>query len=201
MRGSLLGIHALVVLLLVVTKDVYGELVVNSQQHQDLTAVLGVLQRALLNTMEAVSNLTQVVAKGHGLDYNECPVPFINLMNQCFYLNKVDKLDFEASRKFCQGMGADLAQPKYPHALRVYIRDTFGDTRSIFKLGGSDLVEEGDWRWLTGESITEWWSPGQPDDYRGQQDCLYVQCSPAYKQPFDDGGCQSKTPFICEYKK
>ncbi|CAL4172462.1 unnamed protein product, partial [Meganyctiphanes norvegica] len=131
---------------------------------------------------------------------NDCPAPFISLMDQCFYLNKGDQLDFESARKFCQGMGSDLAQPKYPNALRVYIRDTLGDTSSFFKLGGSDLVEEGDWRWLTGESITEWWSPGQPDDHLGQQDCLYVACNPIFKQPFDDGGCQIKSPFICEYR-
>ncbi|CAL4081895.1 unnamed protein product [Meganyctiphanes norvegica] len=185
------------VLLLVLMKDVDAEC---SQLNPD--AAIEVMQSTLLKMIQAVSDLTHIVTKQtkeHGQIIKECPVPFINIMDQCFYINMIQSLDFESARNSCQAMGADLAQPKYPQALRAYIWDTLGDKFSKFKLGGSDLLEEGDWRWLSGESITEGWSPGQPDDHRGQQECLHLQSSLSYKLPFDDWFCESGTYFICEY--
>lgn len=70
-------------------------------------------------------------------------------------------------------------------------------------LGGSDSVNEGDWKWITGENwdYTNWaLERGQPDDYAEGQDYLVFHSNSPSK--WDDQGLpyeDTESSFICEW--
>ena len=43
-------------------------------------------------------------------------------------------------------------------------------------IGGSDVDSEGNWKWMTSQILFNYtdWYPGEPNNYGGNEDCLYV---------------------------
>ena len=67
-------------------------------------------------------------------------------------------------------------------------------------IGGSDEAVEGRWEWDSERcSFTfEDWHWGQPNNYAGAQDCLYMDLSnPQIK--WNDERCTNRYYFICEF--
>lgn len=68
-------------------------------------------------------------------------------------------------------------------------------------LGGSDILREGDWEWVTSKkkipdgSFTDW-LPGQPTNSGGREDCLHIFSSYQYK--WNDAPCENKYSYVCE---
>lgn len=60
--------------------------------------------------------------------------------------------------------------------------------------GGSDIEEEGVWKWT---DYTPWeftnWGPQNPDNAGGNQDCFQYDV----KYKWDDDGCAEEYPFVC----
>ncbi len=58
-----------------------------------------------------------------------------------------------------------------------WLYDAFGPALRIVSglrtFGGSDLANEGQWQWITGEtwSYTNWWA-GEQNDYGGNEGCV-----------------------------
>ncbi|KAI4890119.1 hypothetical protein NFI96_010761 [Prochilodus magdalenae] len=66
-------------------------------------------------------------------------------------------------------------------------------------IGGNDAVKEGKWFWSDGSKMDyQIWNKGQPDDYKGKEDCL--QFSFVEPQQWNDGECTEHNPFICALK-
>ena len=63
-----------------------------------------------------------------------------------------------------------------------------------------DDVVEGDWRWVSHRDDTQFnftdWMVGQPDNYRSNQDCMYLYQS--YQWKWVDAYCTEKQGYICE---
>ncbi|ESO84931.1 hypothetical protein LOTGIDRAFT_79356, partial [Lottia gigantea] len=60
-------------------------------------------------------------------------------------------------------------------------------------LGGSDLHEEGVWKWLNGEPVNRTlFLPGEPNDLNGEN-CLSTR-----KTGYNDVGCFLNYKYICE---
>ena len=60
-------------------------------------------------------------------------------------------------------------------------------------------AKEGTWIWTDGSpvNLSLYWNRGQPDDYRGGQDCAYVNFVSPGK--WDDGGCVNEMSFVCQF--
>lgn len=69
-------------------------------------------------------------------------------------------------------------------------------------LGGSDLEQEGTFRWVNGESVVfnNWYKlyPIQPDANDVNADCIVAQPDSNYRGTWFDRGCSSSQNFICE---
>ena len=64
-----------------------------------------------------------------------------------------------------------------------------------FWIGGSDRRQEGVWRWETSGSRLSYtnWGPGEPDNYAGIHDCLYISSGSWWDFP-----CYYNYRYICE---
>jgi hypothetical protein len=104
------------------------------------------------------------------------------------------------ARQFCQGFGYDLV------ALEDGAEDTFiygaiaargfGGTW----LGLNDRAAEGQWVWLDGAPVLySHWDQGEPNDGgNGGEDCGVVMTGDGRQSEWDDRGCESVRPFVCE---
>ncbi|KAJ8320422.1 hypothetical protein KUTeg_002009 [Tegillarca granosa] len=70
-----------------------------------------------------------------------------------------------------------------------------------YLIGLSDQRYEGLFRWEgTGETVglTDWWK-GQPDNHKGNEDCVHIARSYGYS--WNDVPCDNyKTSYICQKK-
>lgn len=75
--------------------------------------------------------------------------------------------------------------------------DLLGERMSTtFWIAASDRVQEGQMFWSGGAPLTFTnWSPGQPDDFQGREDCV-VKTSPA--GTWNDRPCGNVIPYVCE---
>jgi cysteine-rich repeat protein len=96
-----------------------------------------------------------------------------------------------SARDVCTGLGGHLATIESAAendliAARVK-KDTF--------LGGNDLATQGDYVWLTGETMTyENWSTGEPDDTLGAEDCMTMGATGQWS----DSDCAGPLVYVCE---
>jgi len=98
---------------------------------------------------------------------------------------------------FCKGVRGHLASIHSEDELE-FVQSNF--PRDLW-LGGSDAGEEGTWEWSDGSSWNYYstysaWSPGQPDNYIGNQDCLVGNWHHDLK--WDDDNCEQKKLFLCK---
>ena len=66
-------------------------------------------------------------------------------------------------------------------------------------LGANDLAEEGDWRWLSDNSLVDFnWADGRPVNNDVTHDCLYMVVDDS-SSLFYDGQCPNAVDFFCEW--
>ncbi|XP_068200533.1 C-type lectin domain family 4 member G-like [Palaemon carinicauda] len=126
----------------------------------------------------------------------ECPYPFTQVVDECFYVSK-SLLKWEEARQFCQGMGGDLAIPRNLYALKAHLIEIKAP-RAVW-IGGTYLGPEEGWRWINGASVNEEeWSPKQPSGARKNlANCLNIRRD---RHPvLDDVLCGNKLRFVCQY--
>ena len=65
-------------------------------------------------------------------------------------------------------------------------------------IGGTDLENEGIWKWeASGDPVPySGWYCGQPSDRKGNQNCMVI--SIGYKGRFDDTMCDKELGYFCE---
>jgi hypothetical protein len=63
-------------------------------------------------------------------------------------------------------------------------------------IGYTDEGHEGTWEWATDASNFANWAPGQPDNLQGTQNCAVDRFNGG--DGWDDLGCTTASPFICE---
>ncbi|VDI74243.1 Hypothetical predicted protein [Mytilus galloprovincialis] len=70
--------------------------------------------------------------------------------------------------------------------------------KPAYWIGATDFETEDVWKWNTTQTmvtVTDW-SPGQPDNYLGNQDCVQIMTSEGYR--WDDNLCEALRAFACE---
>lgn len=104
------------------------------------------------------------------------------------------------ARQLCQGVGYDLV------ALEDAAEDAFVYGAIASRgfggtwLGLNDRAAEGVWIWLDGAPVGySHWDRGEPNDGgNGGEDCGIVMTGDGRQTEWDDRGCESVRPFVCE---
>ena len=70
--------------------------------------------------------------------------------------------------------------------------------RGTFWIGGSDVMAEGKWMWMTSHTPISYtnWARGAPSNNLGRQHCLSIHYYVGYL--WNDEQCTLSLPFICE---
>ncbi|XP_039446389.1 perlucin-like isoform X1 [Culex pipiens pallens] len=110
--------------------------------------------------------------------------------------------------EFCHSIGMQLATVDSradSESLISFIKSTdkFNEQACAFWLGGSDLSEEGTFSWQgTGKLVTYTnWSPGEPNNTNGTEDCIQLVYIPRFEQrwTWNDNACKrGYMYFVCE---
>ena len=106
-----------------------------------------------------------------------------------------DSLTWLDAKKHCEAIGGHLAtstsadKNDFLHTLRE---------GNIIWLGGTDENDEGNWRWITGETwdYSNWYS-GEPNNKNNSQH--YLSFYNSSKSLWGDAENDSDNPFICEW--
>ena len=124
-----------------------------------------------------------------------------NPNNDHYYL-KIDSDDLTQadSRQYCEAFGGHLATLT-SQLENDFVYYNFANDGKAYSLGGTDQIQEGKWKWITGEmwSYTNW-SVNQPDDAYSGEDYLYFYRRDS--NAWNDAGLPTgdlKRSFICEW--
>ncbi|KAL7855920.1 hypothetical protein AOLI_G00195240 [Acnodon oligacanthus] len=120
--------------------------------------------------------------------------------NFSLYYMSTEKKSWSESRQFCTERGADLLIIN--NREQEFISKEFGSTEAW--IGLTDIHTEGIWKWVDGSALTtEFWWKGEPNDYRGNEDCAVTGYSGAASDgvsTWADYPCNHPAVGICEKK-
>ncbi|XP_013405924.1 CD209 antigen [Lingula anatina] len=134
----------------------------------------------------------------------ECPDGFFRYALSCYkFVNMT--ANWPNAEAHCQGLhpkshlvGVETKEEnEFILSYRKYNQAKW--TSPWFWTGGTDKEKEGDWRWIgTGQKLTyTYWTPHEPNDHTGRQNCLYYTASG--NQTWDDWNCENLyINFVCE---
>ena len=148
-----------------------------------------------------------------------CPNRWVLFSGLCYYFSKkYETATWEESKKLCKRMqkSSNLAMPKnleQNNFLKQVNNITEGSAvHPDIWIGGSDIDEEGVWKWVDGTSIAKSlqddnWALGEPNNaYSGTQHCLakYFRGGRGTRNSqtdkfWDDAVCEAKKKFICSF--
>ncbi|XP_066296925.1 C-type lectin domain family 4 member F-like [Branchiostoma lanceolatum] len=106
---------------------------------------------------------------------------------------------FSGAAAACREDGGTLAMPRdaETNAFLISLHNAVNND-DPFWFGLHDQREEGSFEWVDGSALGAYkpWLPGQPDNYRGNEDCAVYSIFGGDK--WTDGSCDSSFPFICQ---
>ncbi|XP_066273397.1 uncharacterized protein [Branchiostoma lanceolatum] len=127
-----------------------------------------------------------------------CPYGYKQSGASCYKAFDTDK-NYNEAAKVCRNEGGSLAMPrdKVTNDFLINLKNKV-DSTSWFWLGADDKNDEGTWRYIDGEPFGSFsdWSPGEPNQAGGNEDCLVLFESP--RDNWNDQGCATKQKFICQ---
>lgn len=122
---------------------------------------------------------------------------------RCFFWGREMK-NWIAAEDFCREEGGHLATVNTDATMDFLFESMkTNNIASWVWIGGSDIEEEGVWKWA---DSTPWedkfWAPGEPSNAGNNEDCIYLQ-NPGYKlnRKFNDWTCSKESHFLCSKKK
>ncbi|XP_063588734.1 CD209 antigen-like protein E [Penaeus indicus] len=130
-----------------------------------------------------------------------CEEPYFALGKECFFLAQEPKKSWHDARDACEARGTHLARPRDVRKLVAMLQDFPGRYNRVW-IGASDEAREGEWEWLSGESLERPnWRPGQPSNRSkdgGEQDCLSLVTNNNPDSTMDDQSCELRKAYLCE---
>ncbi|XP_068997833.1 galactose-specific lectin nattectin-like [Embiotoca jacksoni] len=125
-----------------------------------------------------------------------CPPGWTWFGRRCYLFQNPEK-DWADAERFCNSLNGNLASI-HSREEYVFIRGLIFKAVKIHKqswVGGHDEVKEGVWLWSDGSVFNfNSWGRGQPDNYKGREDCLEINFG---GKDFNDGTCSTKKSFVC----
>ena len=148
-----------------------------------------------------------------------CSNRWVLFSGLCYYVSaKTETATWDEAQKICKTMkkSSNLAMPKTQKEndfLKQVNNFTEGSAvHPDIWIGGSDIEEEGVWKWVDGSTIPQSlqednWALGEPNNaYGGTQHCLakYFRGGRGTRNSrtnrfWDDAVCEAKKQFICSY--
>ncbi|KAJ8393072.1 hypothetical protein AAFF_G00067550 [Aldrovandia affinis] len=123
-----------------------------------------------------------------------CPEGWEQRNSKCYYFSTVKK-SWNDSRSDCLKQGADLViieSKEEQDFISKHRREDDG-----YWIGLSDSETEGTWLWVDGTPLQKdkaFWESGQPNDYRGSQDCAVIHL----KNEWNDFRCPEPLRSVCK---
>ncbi|KAL6467130.1 hypothetical protein MHYP_G00249340 [Metynnis hypsauchen] len=116
-----------------------------------------------------------------------------------FYYMSTEKKSWSQSRQYCRDRGTDLVIINSRRE-QEFISKVFGSTEAW--IGLTDSQTEGVWKWVDDSALTtEFWFKGEPNDYRGKEDCAvtgYQGAGSERVSTWADYPCDDPAVGICE---
>ncbi|XP_062865235.1 uncharacterized protein LOC134327083 [Trichomycterus rosablanca] len=111
----------------------------------------------------------------------------------CYYISTRLK-NWAESRQYCRERGADLViinSREEQEFIKNFKIDAW--------IGLSDEESEGGWKWVDGSALTsEYWGPGEPNDYGNKEDCAASAHWITEFNNWNDAPCFHNKGWICE---
>ncbi|XP_063599791.1 macrophage mannose receptor 1-like [Penaeus indicus] len=149
-----------------------------------------------------------VSSSRNGTAPRSCPMPYMEFAGLCLAFITWADQGWAEARQTCHGLSGELAALTDVEQLRaVYL---YLHQESIaydsFWLGGSDIEQEGSWKWTDGEPVTmgtPFWgfknlSDGQQPQGGTAENCLYLDAQAGHY--FFDGQCDLLLNPLCMLK-
>ncbi|XP_063608254.1 C-type lectin lectoxin-Enh6-like isoform X1 [Penaeus indicus] len=136
-----------------------------------------------------------------------CLGNFIKFGETCLYLAKETYVTWEAARVYCQGLEGDLAVFRDANAFADalnYAKGSGLQNPAHIWVGGSDILLEGEWKWISGEDMprgTPFW--GGYNYVREPAGGLRENCANLFSGDgflIHDVSCTSKYIPLCQIK-
>ncbi|CAH1253975.1 MRC1 [Branchiostoma lanceolatum] len=132
------------------------------------------------------------------VDPSGCPSGYQQHGRNCFKAFN-EKKSYDEAAAACRAGGGSLAMPRdqATHQFLITLKNQV-DRAAGFWLGFNDRSQEGGWRYSDGTRLGSFqpWSPGEPNQYGGNEDCGMIFQDP--KNKWNDQWCSSKLKFICQ---
>ncbi|RXN33599.1 mannose-binding C-like protein [Labeo rohita] len=114
-----------------------------------------------------------------------------------YYITDGGVGNFDQGLKYCKDFGGTMVLPRTSAENQALLKLVVSSGLSSKKpyIGVTDRETEGRMVNTEGNPLTYTnWGPGQPDDYKGLQDCGVIEDSGRW----DDGSCGDIRPIMCE---
>ncbi|XP_046341508.2 C-type lectin domain family 4 member M-like [Haliotis rufescens] len=127
-----------------------------------------------------------------------CPPDYTFIDGTCVKLSS-EASNYTLASDACAKEGAVLAQMTPGRMFHEIVRHMFNNGQSptgFFRVGSTDIEEEGIWRWNDGASISQW-CMGDPSDLNGEENCLSLYVSTGLAC-FVDYTCMADIQYLCQ---
>ncbi|XP_077425248.1 galactose-specific lectin nattectin-like [Vanacampus margaritifer] len=127
-----------------------------------------------------------------------CPTGWVRLRDRCFTYRGEADLNFLQAEASCNSLGGNLATIQDPveNALVMQlVRDNNGGDLEDTWIGLHDAIEEGKFVRIDGVKSKFFdWSPDQPDDFLGEEDCAEIFSALGN---WNDDECTDTQHYLC----
>ncbi|XP_075962148.1 ladderlectin-like [Anarhichas minor] len=126
-----------------------------------------------------------------------CPMFWYSFNNRCYKYVATD-MTWADAEIHCVSQGANLVSI---HSLEEqnfvkFLIKNFDLAEARTWIGLSDTQKEGAWMWSDGSAVSfVYWSNGQPDNYKGNEDCVATNYPKGLK--WNDSVCSHTFPSVC----
>jgi surface polysaccharide O-acyltransferase-like enzyme len=105
---------------------------------------------------------------------------------------------FDDATSQCEKLGAHLVVLETEAEHDTVLAGFKELSQESFWIGLTDREREGHWVWSDDSPLTyDAWVQGQPDDYRGQEDCAQNNWR---SDRWNDLSCDARLPYVCEFE-
>ncbi|XP_011428426.3 perlucin [Magallana gigas] len=126
-----------------------------------------------------------------------CPAKWVQHSNSCYLFETRYKLEWIKALNYCKTYGATLAEVE-TSTEDSFLKQKARQLNDYFWLGGSDILVEGEWVWLSTHAAMTYtgWHTGMPNNYRYNEHCLCLERT--LNADWGDLPCYDRLSFICE---